>query len=110
MAPSDNLDRSTVKKKSASATSSATSIKSTRSRRVKSGHNRAVTLIPGDGVGPEEVNAALAVIEATGVKLEWDRQAAGMNAFRRFGTPVPDALIESLKPTPIALKGPLQTL
>ena len=70
---------------------------------------RAVTLIPGDGVGPEVVSAALAVIEATGVAIEWDRQAAGMNAFRRFGTPVPDALIESLKRTRVALKGPLET-
>ena len=66
-------------------------------------------MIPGDGVGPEVVNAALAVIDATGIKIEWDRQAAGMNAFRRFGTPVPDALIESLKRTGIALKGPLET-
>jgi len=70
---------------------------------------RAVTLIPGDGVGPEVMDAALAVIEATGVAIDWDRQAAGMNAFQRFGTPVPDALIESLKRTRIALKGPLET-
>src|SRR6202166_4171504 len=109
MAATDHLDRSTVTKKSATGASRATSINSTRSRRVKSHHNRAVTLIPGDGVGPEVVNAALAVIEATGVKLEWDRQAAGMNAFRRFGTPVPDALIESRRRTRVALKGPLET-
>jgi isocitrate dehydrogenase (NAD+) len=68
-----------------------------------------VTLIPGDGVGPEVVNAALAVIDATGIRIEWDRQAAGMSAFRRFGTPVPDALIASLKRTGLALKGPLET-
>ena len=60
-------------KKSATGASRATSINFKRSRRAKSHHNRAVTLIPGDGVGPEVVNAALAVIEATGVKLEWDR-------------------------------------
>lgn len=70
---------------------------------------RAVTLIPGDGVGPEVMSAALAVIEATGIDIDWDRQAAGMNAFQRFGTPVPDALIESLKRTRVALKGPLET-
>ena len=70
---------------------------------------RVVTLIPGDGVGPEVVKAALAVIDATGIKLDWDRQAAGMSAFRRFGTPVPDALIGSLKRTGVALKGPLET-
>ncbi|HYK64119.1 MAG TPA: isocitrate/isopropylmalate family dehydrogenase, partial [Patescibacteria group bacterium] len=68
---------------------------------------RVVTLIPGDGVGPEVTNAALAVLESTGIKIEWDRQAAGMSAFQRFGTPVPDALIESLKRTRVALKGPL---
>jgi isocitrate dehydrogenase (NAD+) len=98
-----------VTKKSATAASRATSINSTGSQGAKSHRNRAVTLIPGDGVGPEVVNAALAVIDATGVKIEWDRQAAGMNAFRRFGTPVPDALIESLKRTRVALKGPLET-
>src|SRR6202162_1232052 len=103
MASSDHLDRSTVTKKSATAASRVTSIDSRRSRHVKSHRNRAVTLIPGDGVGPEVVNAALAVIEATGVKLEWDRQAAGMNAFRRFGTPVPGALIASLQSPRIAL-------
>jgi isocitrate dehydrogenase (NAD+) len=70
---------------------------------------RAVTLIPGDGVGPEVMDAALAVIEATGIAIDWDRQAAGANAFQRFGTPVPDALIESLKRTRVALKGPLET-
>ncbi len=55
------------------------------------------------------MSAALAVIDATGIKLAWDRQAAGMSAFRRFGTPVPDALIASLKRTGVALKGPLET-
>jgi len=75
----------------------------------KTSGRRAVTLITGDGVGPEVVGAALAVIEATGVAIDWDRQAAGMNAFRRFGTPVPDALIESLERTRVALKGPLET-
>jgi isocitrate dehydrogenase (NAD+) len=68
-----------------------------------------VTLIPGDGVGPEVMGAAVTVVEATGVKIDWDRQAAGANAFRRFGTPVPAALIDSLKRTRVALKGPLET-
>src|SRR5271154_2289592 len=94
MASRNHLHRSTVRKKSSIA---------------KPRHGRAVTLIPGDGVGPEVVSAALEVIEATGVAIEWDRQAAGMNAYRRFGTPVPDALIESLKRTRVALKGPLET-
>jgi isocitrate dehydrogenase (NAD+) len=68
-----------------------------------------VTLIGGDGVGPEVIDAALAVIGATGVAIDWDRQAAGAYAVKRFGTPVPDALIRSLKRTRVALKGPLET-
>jgi len=68
-----------------------------------------VTLIPGDGVGPEVIEAAVRVIEATGVAIAWDRQAAGAEAMRRLGTPAPDALISSLKRTRIALKGPLET-
>ena len=68
-----------------------------------------VTLIGGDGVGPEVIDAALAVIGATGVEIEWDRQTAGAYAVKRFGTPVPDALIKSLKRTRVALKGPLET-
>src|SRR5260370_33342117 len=95
MALVDHLHRSSVTKKSDKAP--------------KPHRGHVVTLIPGDGVGPEVVNAALAVIEATGIAIEWDRQAAGMNAFRRFGTPVPDALIKSLKRTGVALKGPLET-
>ncbi|HEY6418758.1 MAG TPA: isocitrate/isopropylmalate dehydrogenase family protein [Candidatus Binataceae bacterium] len=78
-------------------------------RHSQNGAHQAVTLIPGDGVGPEVIGAAAAVIEATGVKLEWDRQAAGAGALKRYGTPVPDALIESLKRTRVALKGPLET-
>jgi isocitrate dehydrogenase (NAD+) len=68
-----------------------------------------VTLIPGDGVGPEVIAAAVKVIEAAGVHIEWDRQAAGAAAIVRWGTPVPDTLIDSLKRTKIALKGPLET-
>jgi isocitrate dehydrogenase (NAD+) len=70
---------------------------------------RPITLIPGDGVGPEVIGAAVRVIEAAGIKLAWDRQAAGAAAVSRFGTPAPDALIASLKRTRIALKGPLET-
>lgn len=95
MPPTDHLHRRTVRKKSNNTS--------------KPNRGRVVTLIPGDGVGPEVVNAALEVIDATGIKVEWDRQAAGMSAFRRFGTPVPDALIESLKRSGVALKGPLET-
>jgi isocitrate dehydrogenase (NAD+) len=70
---------------------------------------RAVTLIPGDGVGPEVIGTAVKVIEAAGVDLEWDHQLAGAAAQRRFGTPVPDQLLASLKRTGVAFKGPLET-
>src|SRR5579871_3851545 len=70
---------------------------------------RAVTLIPGDGIGPEVIAAAVAVIEHTGVKLRWDEQIAGMTAFKRAGNPVPEALLKSLRATGVALKGPLET-
>ena len=69
----------------------------------------AVTLIPGDGVGPEVIGAAVTVLEAAGVKIAWDRQEAGAAAVKKYGTPVPDGLIRSLKRTRIALKGPLET-
>ena len=68
-----------------------------------------VTLIPGDGVGPEVIGAAVKVIEAVGVKIDWDRQLGGAIALKRFGSPVPDQLIDSLKSTKVALKGPLET-
>ncbi len=67
------------------------------------------TLIPGDGVGPEVIGAALEVIAAAGVTIRWDRQSAGAAALRRYNNPAPDELIESLKRTGVALKGPLET-
>ena len=70
---------------------------------------RVVTLIPGDGVGPEVIAAAVEVIRETRVKLRWDEQIAGMTAFKRVGNPVPDSLIKSLRRTGVALKGPLET-
>jgi len=80
-----------------------------RSARGKASTTPRVTLIPGDGVGPEVIGAAVKVIEAVGVKIDWDRQLGGAIALRRFGTPVPDQLIDSLKSTKVALKGPLET-
>jgi len=68
-----------------------------------------VTLIPGDGVGPEVIGAAINVLEAANVHIQWDRQEAGASGLKKWGTPVPAALIRSLKRTRIALKGPLET-
>ena len=67
------------------------------------------TLIPGDGIGPEVMDAAVEVIEATGVAFEWDRQEAGMGAFEDTGTPLPDETLASIERTRLAYKGPLTT-
>jgi len=68
-----------------------------------------VTLIPGDGIGPEVVAAAVRVVEATGVAVEWDRQRAGREALLEDGTPIPEALVQSIRRNRVALKGPLAT-
>lgn len=68
-----------------------------------------ITLIPGDGIGPSIVDAAVNVIEATGVKIHWDRQLAGMAAVERHADPLPDATIESIRKNRICFKGPLTT-
>ena len=69
----------------------------------------AVTLIPGDGIGPEITAATLRILEAAGAKLEWDRQVAGMAGVTAFNDPMPDATLESIRRTRVALKGPLET-
>ncbi len=68
-----------------------------------------VTLIPGDGVGPEVTGAAVRVLEAAGLLINWDVQQAGAGALKTLGTPIPDSLLNSLRRTRIALKGPLET-
>jgi isocitrate dehydrogenase (NAD+) len=68
-----------------------------------------VTLIPGDGTGPELVAAARRVLEATGVVFEWDVQEAGADVMDRFGTPLPEAVLNSIRSTRVALKGPITT-
>lgn len=69
-----------------------------------------VTLIPGDGIGPEVALATRRIIEAAGVDIEWDEQVAGLKAFEAgVSTGVPDAVVESLRRTRVGLKGPLET-
>jgi isocitrate dehydrogenase (NAD+) len=68
-----------------------------------------VTLIPGDGIGPEVTTAARLVLDATGVAIEWDVQPAGHDALARAGTPLPDALVASISERGVALKGPVAT-
>jgi len=86
--------------------------KASRSNRAAGPDQRAlhrVTLIPGDGIGPEVVAAAVRVIAATGVEIEWDRQRAGREALLEDGTPIPESLVQSIRRNKVALKGPLET-
>jgi isocitrate dehydrogenase (NAD+) len=68
-----------------------------------------VTVIPGDGVGPEVIAAAREVIDATGVSIDWDVQTGGRVAFERTGTALPEATVASIQERGTALKGPLTT-
>jgi isocitrate dehydrogenase (NAD+) len=67
------------------------------------------TLIRGDGIGPEIMDATLSVLGAAGVRMEWDEQLAGVAAVEEAGTPLPDSTVESIRQTGVALKGPLTT-
>ncbi len=68
-----------------------------------------VTLIPGDGTGPELVEATRRVLEATGVEFEWDEQPAGEDIYAEEGTPFPDRTLDSIKRNGIGIKGPTTT-
>jgi isocitrate dehydrogenase (NAD+) len=68
-----------------------------------------VTLIPGDGIGPSITAATVRILEASGADLDWDHQVAGMAAVAKYGDPIPDTTLDSIKRTRLALKGPLET-
>jgi isocitrate dehydrogenase (NAD+) len=68
-----------------------------------------VTFIPGDGIGPEVAEATRRVLEATGVKFQWDTVIIGSQAQDKFGTPLPDQAIQSIKKNKVAIKGPVTT-
>ena len=68
-----------------------------------------VTLIPGDGIGPEIVAAALPTIEAAGAEIEWEVREAGLKVMERQGTPLPEEVLESVRRNRVGLKGPLTT-
>ncbi len=68
-----------------------------------------VTLIPGDGIGPEVAAAAQKVVDATGIKIDWHYHQAGAEVINRFGTPLPEETLESVKRDKVALKGPIAT-
>jgi len=67
------------------------------------------TLIPGDGIGPEIVEATLAALDALGVSFNWDIQQAGLAGVKAAGDPLPAAVLDSIRKTRLALKGPLET-
>jgi len=68
-----------------------------------------VTLIPGDGVGPEVSEAARRVIDATGVQVDWDVQQAGLGVIEQYGDPMPAHVLDSIRRNKVAIKGPLTT-
>lgn len=68
-----------------------------------------ITLLPGDGIGPELTAATKKVIEATGVKIDWEEMLVGEAAIAKYGTPLPDAVVESIRKNKVALKGPVTT-
>ncbi|PKH45710.1 isocitrate dehydrogenase, partial [Dehalococcoides mccartyi] len=70
-------------------------------------HN--VTLIPGDGIGPEISEATRRVLEATGVKFNWEVVNAGADVVAEYGTPLPDMVLESIRKNKVAIKGPVTT-
>ena len=69
----------------------------------------AITLIPGDGIGPEISDAVVGILERAGLDVEWDRHLAGAAALERHEKTLPDALLDSIRRTKVALKGPLTT-
>ncbi len=68
-----------------------------------------ITMIPGDGVGPEITEATRRVLEATGVKFDWELGYAGADVIDKYGTPLPDEVLESIKKNKVAIKGPVTT-
>lgn len=68
-----------------------------------------VTLIPGDGIGPEVTSAAVSVLEATGLHFEWDQVEAGGEVMVKYGTPLPEHVFHSIQRNGVALKGPITT-
>jgi isocitrate dehydrogenase (NAD+) len=68
-----------------------------------------VSLLPGDGIGPEVSLAMRTCVDATGVKIDWDVQEVGESAIKKYGTPLPEHVLESVRKNKIAIKGPIAT-
>jgi isocitrate dehydrogenase (NAD+) len=73
------------------------------------GKTHRVTLIPGDGTGPEIAEATRRVLEGTGAKFDWDVQHAGVDVMDEHGTPLPEVVLDSIRDTKVAIKGPITT-
>lgn len=78
-------------------------------RRKQIGMARKVTLIPGDGIGPEIISATVDIINATGAAIEWETHEAGLAAIEKYGEPLPEQTVESLRRNKVGLKGPATT-
>ena len=68
-----------------------------------------ITLIPGDGIGPEVTEAMVKVVEASGINIEWERVEAGEKVIEEYNTPIPNYVIDTIKKNKIAIKGPITT-
>src|SRR4029450_673470 len=68
-----------------------------------------ITLIPGDGIGPEVTSAVVTILERAGLEAGWESHLAGVLALERHGSPLPDELLESIRRNKVALKGPVTT-
>ena len=68
-----------------------------------------ITLIPGDGIGPEVTRPTLGIIKAAGVQINWETHLAGAAALKKYKTTIPKALIDSFNRNKVALKGPVTT-
>src|ERR671933_2356174 len=68
-----------------------------------------VTLIPGDGIGPSISRATVRLLDAAGADISWEEHVAGMSAVAKYGDPIPDETLDSIKRNRVALKGPLET-
>ena len=68
-----------------------------------------VTLLPGDGIGPEVTSAMRRCVEATGVKIDWEEEPVGEFAIKEYGTPLPERVLESIRKNKVAIKGPIVT-
>src|SRR3954447_2434424 len=87
----------------------AAGCRNAKSRRSRRAMSHRVTLIPGDGIGPEVTTATRRIIDATGVGIDWDVQIAGATVIAEYGEPLPEHVVDSIRTNGVALKGPVMT-